>query len=153
MNSININTYHRLKIQTQAHYNTCHCCHHVYEGRKSVCSVCCTEIQYMPLHTKYMSLHINTYILRYIPDTYQHEICAAHEFCPAYTYWHVSCYVLVCIVQVLRLRRSCWIEKSAQVLLVRCWIEIQGKHCWKCVMTRKQFSPKNTEWGFVGVSA
>ena len=53
----------------------------------------------MPLHTKYMPIHTNTY----------HNTCQIHTntrsvqhtgFHPAYKYWHVSWYVLVCIVQV-----------------------------------------------------
>ena len=53
----------------------------------------------MQLHTKYMPIHTNTY----------HNTCQIHTntrsvqhtgFHPAYKYWHVSWYVLVCIVQV-----------------------------------------------------
>ena len=55
----------------------------------------------MPLHTKNMPIHTNTY----------HNTCQIHDnlntwsvqhtgFHPAYKYWHVSLYVLVCIVQV-----------------------------------------------------
>ena len=80
-------------IHANTYQNTCQ---YLYAGRKPVC---CTEIEYMPLHAKYMPIYANTY----------HDTCQIHTntvsvqhtgFRPAYKYWHVSWYVLVCIVQV-----------------------------------------------------
>ena len=80
-------------IHTNTYQNTCQ---YLYAGRKPVC---CTEIEYMPLHAKHMPIYTNTY----------HDTCQIHTntvsvqhtgFRPAYKNWHVSWYVLACILQV-----------------------------------------------------
>ena len=80
-------------IHANTYQNTCQ---YLYAGRKPVCW---TEIEYMPLHAKYMPIHTNTY----------HDTCQIHTntrlvqhsgFCPAYKYhgmyWFVLCKYLVC---------------------------------------------------------
>ena len=61
---IHVNTY---PIHTNTYQNKCL---YFHAGRKPVCG---TEIRYIPLHTKYMPLHANTY-----HDTYQIHSIAHH---------------------------------------------------------------------------